>query len=458
METSAIFQILARFAAESLASSIWQGFLLAAAVWLCLRFVPKVSANHRFLIWTIVFLAAAFLPLFSLSHLAASYGHSIAVPIARPLLHFRPEWAFSIAALWLAMSGYRACALVRNAWKLRALWNKAVPIHDDRFSLLRSSASGLRRAQICSCSDLDQPCVIGFFSPRILIPDWLLDTLTAVEAEQIVLHETEHLRRFDDWFNLLQKFSLVLFPLNPVLLWIESRLCLERELACDESVVRSTKSGTSYATCLTSLAEKKLARRAVSLTLAAWENQSSLARRVHLILGFDRGLNPRRGRSLLATLALGTLGAAIFLSGSPQLVSFGTTDSDAVPIVAQHSIPPNAMYREAVFHTDARLAQAHELTAHVAAKTENVSLTTARKKAKIRPAVHHLLKPQIEGLQGWLVVTQWSDAYSEGATFTLINFDPRLPHNLDPRSGDLDYGYAVSAPEHSQSGWIVVQL
>ena len=319
MELSTIFQVLARFAAESLASSIWQGFLLVAGVWLCLRFAPKVSANHRFLIWTIVFLAAVLLPVFSLSHSAVE-AHSTAVTSERPLLHLGAEWAIAIAALWVSMSLYRAFTLLRNARKVRALWNRAVPMDGDKLSLFRGSASGLRRAQICSCSDLDQPCVIGFFSPRILIPDWLLDKLTANEAEQIVLHEIEHLRRFDDWFNLLQKFSLVLFPLNPVLLWVERRLCLERELACDESVVRSTKSATSYATCLTNLAEKKLTRRAVSLTLAAWENQSSLARRVHLILGFDKALNPRRGRALLATLASGTFVAAY--SSRPLLSLF----------------------------------------------------------------------------------------------------------------------------------------
>src|SRR3954465_4735281 len=113
MELSTIFQVLARIAAESLASSIWQSFLLAIAVALCLRFVPRVSANHRFLLWTVVFLAAAFLPLFSLSH-ASGQSHSTAPLAGHPLLNIRAEWAFAIAALWLAMSIYRGIALLRN--------------------------------------------------------------------------------------------------------------------------------------------------------------------------------------------------------------------------------------------------------------------------------------------------------------------------------------------------------
>ncbi len=52
-----------------------------------------------------------------------------------------------------------------------------------------------------------------------------------------------------------------LFPLNPALAWMERRLCREREMACDEGVVRSTQAPRAYAACLASLAERRLERR-----------------------------------------------------------------------------------------------------------------------------------------------------------------------------------------------------
>ena len=458
MEMSTIFQVIVRIAAESLASSIWQSLLLAGAVALCLRFAPKVSANHRFLLWTVVFLGSAMLDLFSL-FVSCGHSHATAPVAAHPLLQIRAEWAFAIVALWLAMSLYRGIALLRNAWKLRSLWSQAVPIRDERLSFLNNLSSGMRRAQICRSSNLDQPCVIGFFSPRILIPDWLLDKLTVVEAEQIVLHEMEHLRRFDDWFNLLQKISLVMFPLNPVLLWIERRLCLERELACDESVVRSTKSATSYATCLTSLAEKKIVHRAVSLTLAAWDKQSSLARRVHLILGFDKTQNPRRGRALLATLALGTFAAAIFLSGAPQLVSFQAPDVySTTPMAAEGAGPSKSLYHEAVFRPGQTFAQSHDVAARVPAKAQKASFTKPVKKATAHSAVRQQRRPDRQRLQGMLVVTRWSDGYSEGTSYTLIKFNPRSADSLRPRSHDLDPGLAVYAPIAIPGSWFEIQL
>jgi len=85
--------------------------------------------------------------------------------------------------------------------------------------LTRVAAWGRGTVEICTTTSLQRPSVIGFTKPRILIPDWLFARLTAGELEQIVLHEAEHLRRRDDWTNLLQKICLALFPLNPGLVW-----------------------------------------------------------------------------------------------------------------------------------------------------------------------------------------------------------------------------------------------
>ena len=131
--------------------------------------------------------------------------------------------------------------------------------------------------QVCTTPNLDRPSVIGFFAPRILIPEWLLTRLTPGELRQIVLHETEHLRRGDDWTNLFQKLCLVLFPLDPALVWIERRLCAEREMACDDGVVRVTHAPRAYAACLASLAERGLRRRAEALSLGAWQRRPELA-------------------------------------------------------------------------------------------------------------------------------------------------------------------------------------
>jgi hypothetical protein len=177
--------------------------------------------------------------------------------------------------------------------------------------------------EICTTNELDRPSVIGFFAPRILIPEWLIARLTPGELEQVVLHEAEHLRRRDDWTNLLQKLALVLFPLNPALAWIEGRLCREREMACDEGVVRRTQAPRAYAECLTSLAERGLdRRRSHALSLGAFGRRPELVRRVYSILARRKALHPVAARALVGVAGCGLLMASVELARCPQMVAF----------------------------------------------------------------------------------------------------------------------------------------
>jgi beta-lactamase regulating signal transducer with metallopeptidase domain len=215
--------------------------VLAAGVALCLRLVPRSTAAVRFAIWTVVFAVLAVLPLVHAYSLRAGGG----TPGRGAVVQVDVRWSFAIAALWLMVSLVRAMKLAMSAVRLRGIWKRAVPVEGCDAVLL---AAGFRGVELCTSKDVDRPSVIGFFSPRILIPEELFARLTTAEFGQIVLHEVGHLRRRDDWINLLQKLSLVLVPLNPVLMWVERRLCLERELACDDDVLRLTKAPKAYAT------------------------------------------------------------------------------------------------------------------------------------------------------------------------------------------------------------------
>ena len=171
--------------------------------------------------------------------------------------------------------------------------------------------------------------MIGFFSPRLLIPEALYARLTETELRQIVLHECEHLRRRDDWMNLLQKIGLVLFPLNPALLWVDRRLSLERELACDAGVVAATGAPFDYAHCLTRLAEHRFVTRRIALALSAWSRGSrgeaspELVRRVHRLLRPMAAMSPVYAGVSVGCWRLVWVVAALELARVPRLVSFG---------------------------------------------------------------------------------------------------------------------------------------
>jgi beta-lactamase regulating signal transducer with metallopeptidase domain len=330
---NAAFAQFAHAAAPAAAAALWQGALIALALLLCLRFALRVSAAHRFAVWAAGFAVAALLPLLALLEHSGSAAAPLGAVAARPWLQLDSRWGFAIAALWLAASTARTAELGFHLLRLRRLRQAATPVEaDGRLRSLLAVAMPERRVEICTTRDLDRPNVIGFFAPRILIPDWLYARLTPGELEQVVLHEAEHLRRRDDWTNLLQKLSLVVFPLNPALAWMERRLCREREMACDEGVVQRTQAPRTYAACLASIAERGLQRReferreflrrAQALSLGVFDRRPELVHRVDSILRRRRALHPLAAGALVGVMACGLGLGAFELSRSPQLVAF----------------------------------------------------------------------------------------------------------------------------------------
>ena len=322
-------EALARTAGTTLVTSIWQGAVIVSGLEICLRIMPRISAAHRFAVWAAGFGVAAGLPLLALLNLGASRAAAIGVADSGvagssvgPLVQLDARWGLAIAGLWVAGSLIRGSSLAVHSIRLWRLWKTARLV--DMSATLASALEAVRggRVTICTTEMLNRPSVIGFFAPRILIPAWLMARLTPGELEQIVLHEAEHLRRGDDWTNLLQKLTLVAFPLNPALAWLEHRLGREREMACDEGVVRITNAPRAYAACLASLAERGLERRAEALTLGAWHRRSELVYRVHGILLRKRGLNKAAAGALLGAVGCALVAGSVEMARAPQLVAF----------------------------------------------------------------------------------------------------------------------------------------
>jgi beta-lactamase regulating signal transducer with metallopeptidase domain len=440
---------LSRLIASSFVSGLWQGIVLAAAAALCLRLVPRTTAAVRFAIWTAVFAVLAMLPLVHASGLPASggtQGHAA-------LVHVDVRWSFAIAAVWLVVSLVRAVKLVISAVRLRGIWKRAVPVEGCEEIL---SAAGFRGVQLCTSKDVDQPSVIGFFSPRILIPEDLFARLTTVEFGQIVLHEVGHLRRRDDWIDLMQKVCLILIPLNPVLMWIERRLCLERELACDDDVLRMTKSPKAYATCLTNLAEHRLGRRSLALSLGAWGRQPELVRRVQSILRGAQGMGRTQARVVMGALILGLLVGSAELARAPQFVSFSRETSSASVSAQSLAEPQSLGYQAVAFHPSASAQTgAHATLLKASMPAGPAALPVNETAPKLRHAGHPKTthpqtsqrtrenRAELRRPGQWVMLTSWDERGGQRMVFAVT----------EVRQISTSYAAVPTA-----GGWLVIQL
>jgi beta-lactamase regulating signal transducer with metallopeptidase domain len=400
-------------ATGGLLTAIWQGALLAASAGLGLRLVPKTPAAARFAIWFAVFAVVVALPVLALwphgADVAQASGHSA-------WLTLDERWSLAIAAVWGLASLVRAVTLAVAGFRVRALWRRAEPVE------IEIPQTESRSAQVCVSDEVDRPSVIGFFAPRILIPRCLLERLTPAELEQIVLHEAGHLGRADDWLNLMQKIALVVFPLNPALAWVERRLCFERELACDERVLRTTGAPKAYAACLAALAEHRMTRPTMALSLGALGRESELGQRVGRILRFGEWMRPVQARAVMGVAMLGLLGGATELARCPQVIGFSADHPRASQVAA--SVAPvraaNGLgYQAVVLRPDEARATMRPVPTHHDGAVMNVAPSVAAG----RQATHREVAVKDETPNGssgvtnrnfdareaqWLVVTSWS--------------------------------------------------
>jgi beta-lactamase regulating signal transducer with metallopeptidase domain len=246
-----------------------------------------------------------------------------------------PKGPLFVAALfpiiWLAIAGAKVSFLIWQLFRIRRLkLNSAEPRRElnARFLSLRESLGVRRNVTLRMSVEQRSPVVLGFFKPAILLPaDAGLE-----ESEHVLRHELAHVRRHDDWANLVQHCIKALFFFHPAIWWVSRRISLEREIACDDQVLQSTLRPKAYALLLADLAGRM---QASVLAPGVSTNQSQLKQRIDMILNTDRNTSPRLAKArlgLLATAAALLAVAAIYFA--PRLAfaqSLHAVAPDAVP-------------------------------------------------------------------------------------------------------------------------------
>jgi Zn-dependent protease with chaperone function len=315
---------LAQASSERMLNCTLEGMASALLAWILLRALGRQISGTRFAVWFSALLGIAALPL--IGHL----GSSGAELTKRAEITLSASWALYIFVGWALIA---AAGLVRvgiGFLHLHRLRKSSKPIDLTALDpLLRKTLEGFdspRPVALCLSARSRVPTAIGFVKPRVVIPAWTLQELSAMELNTILLHELAHLQRWDDWTNLVQKIVGALLFFHPAVWWIDKRLALEREMACDDLVLAKTASPRLYAECLVSLAEKSFLRRGVALAQAAVNRVRHVSLRVSQILDLNRPGTTRVWRPAPVLLAGVSLACLTVFSYTPRLVSF---DRDA---------------------------------------------------------------------------------------------------------------------------------
>jgi TonB family protein len=202
---------------------------------------------------------------------AAESGPILPTSTTSPTIDQPPPSAFSLTDLdpalrwgWILVSGGMLVGLTLATARLlsmRRRWRRSVV---DGRDVLVSSDVG--------------PAVVGWWSPRVVLPEWTL-ALPDAERELMLAHEEQHVRAKDPALLALAIGSVLVAPWNLALWWQWRRLRLAVEMDCDARVLRQGRSPSLYGELLLRIGARRHPR--IVSVAAFGEPVSFLESRIH---------------------------------------------------------------------------------------------------------------------------------------------------------------------------------
>ena len=306
--------------------------LVTAAAWLLDYGFEKRGWPRRWLWITAVVLTCA-LPLFAVSRDWAprAQGQPISLgSIENPgtgvigllrsdyqqILVTRPQFDGALDNMTLAIRTGGILVLMLGWLAQHMLLRGAHPTTIDGTTIFVSAQSG--------------PAVLGFFKPKILIPEWMTDLPTAV-GDLALAHERAHIRAGDP----LCFFALLLFATAAAdvasigfVLWQICRFRFAVEVDCDRRVL-ATVDRQQYAQALLTIARQRCGAFVGAMALV--ERTSDLERRLRVMtMDRDNARSPRIQLAMLCSFTLLAAAAALDapLQPYPRLVQWVHTHKE----------------------------------------------------------------------------------------------------------------------------------
>ncbi len=229
------------------------------------------------------------------------------------MLHFDwQRWAPAGVALYLLgvlLMTLRLLLGLRGGQRLRNLSTPVEDIHLLTALQRQAQALGLKiQPALLYCAKVTVPTVVGVIRPSILLPLSFASGLTLEQIEMLLCHELAHIRRWDPFWNVVQRTIEALLFFHPVVWFISRRVRLERENCCDDLVLQSGGSALTYAASLLDAAQRSLSPSTVaslaSMVLEATGRTSQIRSRVLRLVGEKEEMRLRRPMLVLLPLVL----------------------------------------------------------------------------------------------------------------------------------------------------------
>ena len=316
--------------------------LIAAGTAFILWALRIRAASGRHAAWTVVVLAMLLLPIwsiagprFSLAVLPAGLGSPASAGGGNPNLVVPP-----VGATWgipFDVDPSAASSISPGVtWMLVAIYLVGVTLLLARLAIGTLHARRLCRAAVihagrATSARCATPITVGWLSPVLILPEgW--DRWSAAQLDAVLTHEGAHARRRDPLVQWLALFNRAIFWFHPLAWWLERRLAILAEEACDAAVIRAGHSPQDYCDYLIDMA-RTLTRQGRRLNVIGMAMPGSgLPERMKHIFE-ELSMKPLSRARTISTLVFCSF-ASVAVAGATLSQRLAGTNESAASVVA----------------------------------------------------------------------------------------------------------------------------
>ncbi|NIM50910.1 MAG: hypothetical protein GTN78_24240 [Gemmatimonadales bacterium] len=215
------------------------------------------------------------------------------VPAGRPDMGVRLDfpWYVWVVAIWALGAVGLVAVVILGIVRVARLGATAAPVTGGHLARCARQLVGRfnigRPVRFLTSRVSPVPMTWGVVHPTVLLPreaeDWTEDRLRAV-----LLHELAHVKRNDYLTQLIARFACAIYWFNPLVWLATHRLRIERELACDDAVLRAGSKASAYAGHLLEIARSLRVEPMTSVASVAMARPSQLSGRLLAVLDARR--------------------------------------------------------------------------------------------------------------------------------------------------------------------------
>ena len=158
---------------------------------------------------------------------------------------------------------------------------------------------------------ITSPITVGIFQPYIFLPSKTLEAFSLNELKYVFLHELHHHKSKDLFVNYIMWMFNIIYWFNPVVWYAIKRIRIDRELACDASVLNLLDESRyiDYGHTIIRFADKKYDRTLEQFAPGIGGTKKQIKQRIQCIANFSRDslLLKWKSKVICAVLGIGVL-------------------------------------------------------------------------------------------------------------------------------------------------------